>query len=199
MPSSLRFKRLVRLFAALMIAGGAAGCYVPGGGWTLRTGLDWRTHAKPGAYVELVDTRWDEWNRIAQMNAMMGEITPVVTEAAPPPTATVVPPQQPPPIPPATGVSAEVLEHPRLEARFRDEPAARRFNSSQLAGRHSIRNSLAEVQPDLSRAADPFLEDTAVEQSSWRAPTDPAVRPAGSKIVSEKRPPGGWLFRGVRR
>lgn len=49
---------------------GLSGCFVPEGGWTLRSGLDWRTHAKPGVYVEMVDTRWDEWNRVAVMNSM---------------------------------------------------------------------------------------------------------------------------------
>jgi hypothetical protein len=45
-----------------------AGCFVPGGGWTMRTGLDMRRPRKPSAFVELVDTRWDEYNRVATMN-----------------------------------------------------------------------------------------------------------------------------------
>jgi hypothetical protein len=46
----------------------ASGCYVPGGGWTMRTGLDTRRRHKPSVFVELVDTRWDEYNRVATMN-----------------------------------------------------------------------------------------------------------------------------------
>jgi len=45
-----------------------SGCYVPGGGWTMRTGLDTRRRHKPSVFVELVDTRWDEFNRVATMN-----------------------------------------------------------------------------------------------------------------------------------
>lgn len=61
--------RIRRLTWALITVTAAAGCYIPGGGWTLRTGVDLRTHRKPGCYLEMVDTRWDEWNRVAQMNA----------------------------------------------------------------------------------------------------------------------------------
>lgn len=46
----------------------ASGCFVPGGGWTMRGGIDLRRSRKPSAFVELVDTRWDEYNRVAEMN-----------------------------------------------------------------------------------------------------------------------------------
>jgi hypothetical protein len=49
-----------------------SGCYIPGSGWTLRSGIDLRTHRKPAVFAEMVDSRWDEWNRVAQMNAMGG-------------------------------------------------------------------------------------------------------------------------------
>ena len=49
-----------------------SGCYIPGSGWTLRSGIDLRTYRKPAVFTEMVDTRWDEWNRVAQMNAMGG-------------------------------------------------------------------------------------------------------------------------------
>ena len=72
-----------------------SGCYIPGGGWTLRTGVDVRTLAKPAAFVEMVDTRWDEWNRVAIKNAtarharggseVITVSTPVLTPANPPP------------------------------------------------------------------------------------------------------------------
>jgi hypothetical protein len=64
--------RTLPLTWGLILVSSASGCYIPGGGWTLRTGVDVRTYRKPGCYVEMVDTRWDEWNRIAQMNAYGG-------------------------------------------------------------------------------------------------------------------------------
>jgi hypothetical protein len=90
--------RLAPLFLTAIVIPSAVGCYIPGGGWTLRTGLDFRTHCKPGAYVEVVDTRWDEWNRVAQMNAMIGTSSaPLLTPVAAPPVAQ--PPAQGVPLP----------------------------------------------------------------------------------------------------
>ncbi len=60
---------LSRFSAAVACSALAAGCFVPGGGWTVRTGLDMRTLAKPAMFLETVDTRWDEWNRVAIQNA----------------------------------------------------------------------------------------------------------------------------------
>ena len=51
-----------------LLALSLAGCYIPGGGWTLRTGADFRTRYKPGVFLEMVDTRWDEYNRVACQN-----------------------------------------------------------------------------------------------------------------------------------
>lgn len=65
-----------RLAAGALIAALASGCYVPGGGWTLRSGLDTRTCRKPALYMEMVDTRWDEWSRVAQMNSMPAQYYP---------------------------------------------------------------------------------------------------------------------------
>lgn len=62
-----------------------SGCYVPGGGWTMRTGLDCRRYKKPSLFVEMVDTRWDEYNRVAEMNTTGGLVDPrhVVTPTVP--------------------------------------------------------------------------------------------------------------------
>src|SRR5262245_30647122 len=67
--------------ALLPLALAASGCFVPGGGWTMRGGVDLRRHRKPAAFVELVDTRWDEYNRIAEINMMnsMGDAHGIVT------------------------------------------------------------------------------------------------------------------------
>lgn len=70
----------------LLICATTSGCYIPGGGWTMRTGLDVRRYHKPSAFLELVDTRWDEYNRVAELNLMGGPIDPraVVTPRCPP-------------------------------------------------------------------------------------------------------------------
>ena len=68
--SGIHFERMARLVAGALLCAGLSGCYVPNGGWTLRSGLDCRTHRKPAMFIEMVDTRWDEWNRVAQINAL---------------------------------------------------------------------------------------------------------------------------------
>jgi len=66
-----QFRAMSRVLLA-SLACGIGGCYVPNGGWTLRSGIDLRTHKKPAIFTEMVDTHWDEWNRVAQMNAAYG-------------------------------------------------------------------------------------------------------------------------------
>lgn len=77
--------RIICHLTALLISLPASGCYVPGGGWTMRTGIDLRRHAKPSAFVELVDTRWDEYNRIAEINAFTPTTTVLPATFAPGP------------------------------------------------------------------------------------------------------------------
>ncbi len=76
----------------LLVCAATTGCYIPGGGWTMRTGLDVRRYHKPSAFLELVDTRWDEYNRVAELNLMGGPIDPraVVTPWCPPNGGTMV-------------------------------------------------------------------------------------------------------------
>src|SRR5204862_78913 len=62
-----------------------SGCYVPGGGWTLRSGVDCRTCRKPALYMEMVDTRWDEWARVAQVNTTPTRFVPQTIIDAPQP------------------------------------------------------------------------------------------------------------------
>lgn len=86
---------LVRLAARLgvvLFCLAAAGCFVPGGGWTMRGGLDFRRRHKPSAFVELVDTRWDEFNRIAEMNISdgMADSNVVVAPVNPPGTGPAI-------------------------------------------------------------------------------------------------------------
>ncbi len=106
------------------------GCYVPGGGWTMRTGLDCRRYKKPSLFVEMVDTRWDEYNRVAEMNVTGGLIDPrsVVTPTALPPGAGVGP--IPPgshetirgPLPPANGLPPAVVPAPTETGPSHGEP-----------------------------------------------------------------------------
>lgn len=56
------------LLAVVPLCLAASGCFVPGGGWTLRSGIDLRRKCKPSAFVELVDTKWDEYNLVEEMN-----------------------------------------------------------------------------------------------------------------------------------
>jgi len=87
-----QFRAISRVLLA-SLALGIGGCYIPNGGWTLRSGVDLRTHKKPSVFTELVDTRWDEWNRVAQMNSAYGTSA---TEICPPieglPPGTVISP-----------------------------------------------------------------------------------------------------------
>jgi hypothetical protein len=100
---------------------GLTGCYIPGSGWTLRSGLDVRTHRKPAVFVEMVDTRWDEWNRVAQCNVYGGGSPGVWSDgAAPYPAPTTAPAspawsEQPgyPPQPPVS-VPAQPLPAPLI-------------------------------------------------------------------------------------
>ena len=114
----------VRLSVALLCLA-ASGCFVPGGGWTMRGGLDFRRPRKPSAFVELVDSRWDEYNRIADMNIAGGMVeSNVLTPIAPPSNASpsgsgpVVPPPSGPPVPADSGQSAEPHPLPGMP----DEP-----------------------------------------------------------------------------
>ena len=62
------WRKLATTLGGIGLMAGLVGCYIPGGGWTVRTGVDVRQICKPAAFVELVDTKWDEWNRVSQMN-----------------------------------------------------------------------------------------------------------------------------------
>ena len=89
-----------------------SGCYVPGGGWTLRSGIDTRQCRKPAVYMEMVDTRWDEWARVAQVNTTPTRFVPqTIIDATPPASNGPVPdgpvPQAIDPGIPSTGEARE--------------------------------------------------------------------------------------------
>lgn len=185
--------RLPKVCLAALALGTTAGCFIPGGGWTLRTGLDWRTHAKPGAYLELVDTRWDEWNRVAQMNAMMETAVPVYVATQPVPATN--PPeaqpaiQEPYPVPPAAGIPGDVTRPPRIENDLQGKRTTRSSGRLQVAEGRTTVNSVVEDD----------VPDQRVTQSTWRRPGKSVDEPLSTKSDDSKTPPGGWLFRGVRR
>ena len=80
--------RIIRRLTALSIGLSASGCFIPSGGWTMRAGVDVRCLKKPAAFVELVDTRWDETTRIAEINTTGGYVvtSPAVAPAGLTPT-----------------------------------------------------------------------------------------------------------------
>lgn len=97
------WRKLATSLAGIGLMAGLVGCYIPGGGWTVRTGVDVRQIRKPAAFLEMVDTKWDEWNRVSQMNLYENGtagpmvIEPVVTQGVPTVVNTPPLPLQPAP------------------------------------------------------------------------------------------------------
>lgn len=87
----------------------------------MRGGIDVRRKCKPSVFVELVDTRWDEYNCVAEMNTYGGmyESQTVVapTGAGGPPPGTV-----PVPSDPSSGPSGRPNEPNPLPGGPADEP-----------------------------------------------------------------------------
>src|SRR5262249_33637787 len=175
----------VRLSVALLCLA-ASGCFVPGGGWTMRGGLDFRRPRKPSAFVELVDSRWDEYNRIADMNIAGGMVeSNVLTPIAPPSNAApggsrpVVPSPSDPPAPALVdrGQSAEPHPLPGMP----DEPptpesgptarrpsGSARFLPSSNREPHSLRpGATDDVGDDVLQEDDEEDEDANFNLSSY--------------------------------
>jgi hypothetical protein len=166
--------RIICHLTVLLVSLPALGCYIPGGGWTMRTGVDLRRHKKPSAFVELVDTRWDEYNRIAEINTMM---------ALTPPPAAPVPGGGPGlmegiPVPPASGLKFGPDSRP---------------SSSPVA----------DGSPESSSPPDPRFpddlngDDTTADEPSRLpgAPEGPADAPADRDPPTARRaPPDGLPF-----
>ncbi len=54
----------------------------------MRTGVDVRRCMKPAVFVELVDTRWDEYNRVAEINSTLA---PPIASSRPPARGIILP------------------------------------------------------------------------------------------------------------
>ena len=87
MPRNRLF--IVLRLALVPVCLAASGCFVPNGGWTMRTGVDLRRMWKPSVFVEMVDTKWDEYNRVEELNTSCGYAHQgVVFEPSSPPIET---------------------------------------------------------------------------------------------------------------
>jgi hypothetical protein len=138
----------------------------------MRTGLDTRRRHKPSVFLELVDTRWDEYNRMATLNldSPMVEVNGIVVPdgqpngqfGAPFPGTNGLPPGSAPAAPPAPlngepnplpGTPAEMLPPPP-PLPSADGPTARRAAEGACPT-----NSPAADDASLRAAGDDDLED----------------------------------------
>jgi hypothetical protein len=160
--------RILCRLAALSMSLSAAGCYIPGGGWTMRAGVDVRCLKKPAAFVEVVDTRWDEITRVAELNAL-GAAT-VVT--SPPVAPAAFTPATGPhlmegvAVPPATDAGSGQSAPNSPPPRFPGNPAG------NATGSDSTREEPGKL---------PATEEGSVAQTSG---TRSARRPIASRLFS---------------
>jgi hypothetical protein len=189
----------------------ASGCYVPGGGWTMRTGVDLRRHRKPSAFVELVDTRWDEYNRIAEINSMTITTTsaatvtpgsaPVPTEEFPVPPASGLRMMQDASTPPQSGnnasaTSAPTVREPEFPGTSTDESPTG-DEPTRLPGADD-QSEQAPQPRDAPTARRSALDDRCMPASaSVGGPGDPSAAGSRAKAASAKalrRPIASRLF-----
>ena len=190
--------RIVCHLTALIVSLSASGCYIPGGGWTMRTGVDVRCLKKPAAFVELVDTRWDEYNRIAVINSFPATVS--VAPAGYAPAAgphliegVSVPPAADPrsesstPIPPdprfpgsSSGIKVPHDEPSRLPD-AQDEPARTPVPRNAPTAR---RTALEGPAMDSSSNDDTTADVAATAASAPSPPAKRAKRPMASRLFS---------------
>ena len=192
----------------------ATGCYVPGGGWTMRTGLDVRRYRKPSMFLELVDTRWDEYNRVAEMNLTGGMLDSraVVTPNCPPGQGLAAPglgqPIDPRMVPdglrpafPSNGPPAEIVPFPP-EPGSAGSPRQREPNPLPGAPVDSLPTAAGNPPAAASEASDGSQAAPAADDPSTRAggerdsfgqeqdidaPPDPADRGDAVELSSFRR------------
>jgi hypothetical protein len=149
----------------------------------MRTGFDVRRYRKPSVFVELVDSRWDEYNRVAEMN---------MTGAVIDPRAVMLPASLPNaggmPLPGATIVSPAML------------PSAPQGYPADGA-RHSEPNLLPGAPPEplppppgagptaqLAPSGGPNLDAAPADDAATRDTATPASDDANEALPDE---PGG--------
>ena len=196
--------RMLCHWTALIISLSAQGCFVPGGGWTMRTGVDVRCLKKPSAFVELVDTRWDEYNRVALMNTYPSTVTVSPAGVAPGSGPSLLEGiSAPPACDPRSEPSAPNPPEPRFPGNSsgvnvpQDEPGRLPAASDAPDQAPSPRNA-----PTARRTAleGPVVDSTAVDSSANEDPTadvtataasapapKPARRPMASRLFSRPR------------
>ncbi len=74
---------------------GLTGCYIPGSGWTLRSGLDVRNQSQTRRVRRDGRHTLDEWNRVAQCNVYGGGVQGVWSDGGPGYPATPTTPASP--------------------------------------------------------------------------------------------------------
>jgi hypothetical protein len=215
---TLTFLRTVSRLAILPVALAASGCFVPGGGWTMRGGIDLRRHRKPSAFVELVDTRWDEYNRVAEINMMnsMGDsqgvaaptgygapLTPTNGMTLPGPPTSGIPvgePNQlpgapaeslppPPPLPSGDSPNAQsALSGPQMG------PSADSDDSLRAQGDDEF-NDAADADEELARSKSNWVQRVAgrVKARSARSTTS-TTRATSETEKPAQRPGASRLF-----
>jgi hypothetical protein len=191
--------RIVCHLTALIVSLSAEGCFVPGGGWTMRSGVDVRCLKKPAVFVELVDTRWDEYNRIAVMNSCPATVTvspagfasgagPHLMEGVSVPPASD-PRSEPaaanPPDPGFPGNSSGIKvpqdEPSRLPGGTSDEPAQKPMpRNAPTARRTALEGPTVESSSNDDTAADV----TATAASAPSPAAKRAKRPMASRLFS---------------
>jgi hypothetical protein len=193
--------RLICHSTALIVSLLASGCFVPGGGWTMRTGLDWRRHGKPAAFVELVDTRWDEYNRVAEINSfpaspavspagfapmsgphlMEGISVPPASDARPEPSTSNPPEARFPGT--SSGISPPQDEPTRLPEDSETPTQAPMQRNAPTAQRTALEGPAVD-----SSANDELAADVTAASASVPAPAaKPARRPMASRLFSRPR------------
>jgi hypothetical protein len=189
----------------------------------MRTGLDTRRRHKPSVFVELVDTRWDEFNRVATMNLdspVMMEVNGVVLPNGQPngPSGFTLPagsgPMGPaaPPVP-SNGEPSQLPGSP-AETLPPSPPLPTTDAPTALRGMEEAPNSSTGDDASLRAAGnDDGLddgddgEDLARRNSNWfqrvsgrlsgkcrRAPAGDARNPAADSEKTAVRPSASRLF-----
>ncbi len=154
----------------------ASGCFLPGGGWTLRTGVDLRRVWKPSAFVELVDTKWDEYNRIEEKNlsGMYVNQSPVFQPGSPPIDTAPVPPPSP-----SQSSSSARTGGPATNGMAPPPPDGR--EPSLLPGTTDDATETPQTVQQ-SEPAGPQIPDAAVAAEGLAPATKPARRPIASRL-----------------
>ena len=203
---TLNCGRIVCHLTALLIGLSVSGCYIPGGGWTMRTGVDLRRHKKPSAFVELVDTRWDEYNRVAEINQMTVS-NPAPSTASP---AAFTPGAGPGlmegiPVPPASDPGSTTSAPTPPEPQFPGNPTGDNSTGENPAGGEpnrlpgavdaptstptrdapTARRSTLDAPPMAAPATEDATTDLTVAPASAQAPpAKPSRRPMASRLFS---------------